>query len=350
MLSVIEQIIGFFSQNPLFAWLTGGYLAITFGNSAERKKYFDRTWQILISPTNLQEYTNAPESFVSFEGWLKKLLLADIVSSALNGLAESISKDFKPNWKKLTGWMFLIFMLFVFLTADLITIREIAALLGFPINFAEFGLLSYLEKLDYGFAITAGTFFSIVACGFVLLEVTGVAEFSNFNSDTYKNVRTWIIYSSLFVLVSSLVVVILFGLRAYAVAAILPDDTANTYNNWAQFGGNVLVRINAFVVTVLIATEAINGLQSVFAVLILIGLIVLELIYLVTEFVRVLFRVVVDIIYRTFLWLLWTASFWIAKPVDVLLTPIKYLWDKAFGKSSEKEGDSQSAKMTPVKK
>jgi hypothetical protein len=342
MLGVIEQIISFFTQNPIIALLTGGYFAITFGDSSERKRYFERTYRILISPTKLEEYENAPSSLASFETWLKRIMLLDVAKAALDGLAGNISTTFKVTWKKYVGWLFLIFMLIVFLIADLITIREIAILLGFPINFSSVEFLSFLESFDYGFAITVGTFFTIISSGFVLLEVTGKkSEFSDFQSDTYDKLRDWIKYSALFTLVSSLLVVIFFGLRAYAVAAVLPDNIANAYNDLAQFGGNVLVRVNAFVITALIATESLNGLQSVLIVLVLLCVALLEVFYLLTGLITIILRFIADLLYRTFLWLLWTLSFWIAKPVDKLLTPIKFLWDKIFGKYTKSQSTTE---------
>jgi len=349
MLTIIEQLINFFAQNPLISLLTGGYLLITFGDSKERNLYFKRTWQILISPIKIDEYMDAPKSFESFERWLEKLLLITYVKSALDNLSKNVSDAFKLTWKKITGWLFLDIMLVTFLIADLITIREIASLLGFPINFGTLPFLSFLERFDYGFAITAGTFFSIVASAFVLFEITSKSEsqFTDFSSPFYDYLRNTIKFSVIFTLISSLLVIFFFGLRAYVVAVTIPDDTANSINALAQFGGNVLVRINTFVITLVISTESINGLQSIFILLVLISIVILALIYLVAGTITTILRVAIDIIYRTFLWLIWTLSFWIAKPVDKLLWPIKLLWEKISGKKPPEGPDEETEEETP---
>ena len=345
MLTFLEQVISFFNQNPLVALITGGYLLITFGDRKERELYFERTWKILIAPIQISEYTNAPGALKSFEQWLDKLLLTSYVQQALRGLSDYVSGVFKTSWKKTVGWLFLDIMMIAFLIADLITIREIAALLGFPINFSSLGALSFLERFDYGFAITAGTFFSIIAAGFVLFEISTKkgreSEFSNYSSEFYDTLRSVIKYSAIITIISSLLVIIFFGLRAYAVASTLPNEIANDINGLAQFGGNVLVRLNAFIVTLLISTESINGLQSIFIVLILISIVFLSLFYLVTETITIVLRVIFDMVYRAFLWVIWTLSFWIAKPIDKVLFPAKALWHKITGKMKEEENDDE---------
>ena len=194
MLTFLEQIFNFFAQNPLISLLTGGYIFITFGDSKERRLYFDRTWKLLIEPTQLTEYSKAPNTFLSLEKWLEKVLIISYVQDALKALSKNISDTFKLTWKKAAGWLFLDIMLVAFLIADLITIREIAALLGFPIDFGELGFLAFLADFDYGFAITAGTFFSIVASGFILFEITAKpqSEYSNFSLPLYDILRNWI--------------------------------------------------------------------------------------------------------------------------------------------------------------
>lgn len=345
MLTFLEQLISFFNQNPLIALFTGGYLLITFGDKRERELYFKRTWQILIAPIQLDEYTKAPGSLQSFEQWLENFFLTTYVQKALRGLTNYVSGTFKTTWKKTVGWLFLDIMIVAFLIADLITIREIASLLGFPINFSSLGALSFLERFDYGFAITAGTFFSIIASGFVLFETSTKpgkeSEFSNYSSEFYDTLRGAIKYSAIITIISSLLVILFFGLRAFAVATTLPNNIANNINGLAQFGGNVLVRFNAFIVTLIISTESINGLQSIFIILILLSIILLALVYLVTETITKLLRVVFDIIYRLFLWIIWTLSFWIAKPIDKLISPVEFIWNKMFGKKNKDENKEE---------
>lgn len=341
MLTFIQQLINFFSQNPLISLLTGGYLLITFGDSKERQLYFDRTWKILIDPIQLNEYTKAPQSLESFEKWLEKFLLTSQVQGALKTLTKNISDTFKLTWKKTAGWLFLDIMMVTFLIADLITIKEIASLLGFPINFEKLWFLRFLENFDYGFAITAGTFFSIIASGFVLFEITAKreSEFSNYSSDFYDTLRNTIKYLAILTIFSSLFVILFFGLRAFSVATTLPNDIANNINALAQFGGNVLVRFNTFIITLIISTESINGLQSIFVVLILISIVVLALILFVTETITKILRAATDIIYRAFLWIIWTLSFWIAKPIDKVIAPVKLLLEKASGKKTKDEDE-----------
>lgn len=327
MLAFFEQAVNFIFQEPFLSLLLGGYFFITFGDIKERRLYFDRTYKILIAPTKLNEYSQTPEALNSVQHFFENLFLKTYVGEALRSLSKSTSEYLKINWKKTTGWIFLDIMLLGFLVADLITIEEIAALLGFPIK------ISFLEAFDYGFAITMGTFFSVITCGFVLFEISAnkQTEFSDYSSDFYNPFRTWIKRLSLFTIVSSVSVILFFGLRAFATTFELPDNVSVIIAGLAQLSGNVLVRVNTFVVTLIIFTEALKGLQGVYFILTLIVVVVLASLYLVAETLIRLIRLISDIIYRLFLWIIWTLSFWIAKPLDKITFPFRYLLKRYFG-------------------
>lgn len=72
MLSFIEQIISFVFQEPVLSLLAGGYLFITFGDIKERNLYFERTWKILIAPSQINEYSQAPNALNSVAGFWKR--------------------------------------------------------------------------------------------------------------------------------------------------------------------------------------------------------------------------------------------------------------------------------------
>lgn len=327
MLSLIEQIVNFVFQEPVLSLLAGGYLFITFGDIKERNLYFERTWKILIAPNQINEYSQAPSAISSIGGFLEKILLKKYVDNALDHLWKNVTAFLSINWKKATGWLFLDAMLLGFLIADLITIQEISALLGFPIE------LEILEGFDYGFAITMGTFFSIITSGFVLFEISTnkTSDFSDYSSDFYDIFRKWMKSLALFTIISSVLVILFFGLRAFSTAYVLADDWANIINGAAQLSGNVLVRVNTFIVTLLIFSEAFKGFQSIYFVLVLASVIFLGLAYLLTEILVKLICLLLDLLYKLFLWIIWTLSFWIAKPLDKLTFPIRYLFEKFFG-------------------
>lgn len=323
---MLEQLVSFLFQEPLLSLLLGGYFFLTFGDAKERRMYFDRTFKILIAPTKLEPYQGAPDALNRAEGIFGSILLKPYVEKALESLTKTVSENFKPNWKKGTGWLFLAIMLIGFLIADLITIEQIAELLGFPIQVA------FLENFSFGFAITLGTFFSVITAGFVYIEVSATnSEFSNFSSEFYNPFRLWMQRLSIFTIVSSLLVVAFFGLQAFATTFTIPDNIANYITGFANFSGNFLVRINTFIITLLIFVEALNGFQSIFFALILLIIVFLAIANFLTEILKTVFRLLLDLIYRTFLWIIWSLSFWIAKPLDKLTWPIRYLWNKFFG-------------------
>lgn len=258
---------------------------------------------------------------------MEKILLKKYVDDALSQLWKNVTGFLGVNWKKAAGWLFLDVMLLGFLIADLITIQEISSLLGFPI------VLEFLEEFDYGFAITMGTFFSIITAGFVLFEISTkkTSDFSEYSSEFYDIFRRWMKNLALFTIISSILVILFFGLRAFSTAYVLPDYWANIINGAAQLSGNVLVRVNTFIITLLIFSEAFKGFESIYFVMILASVIFLGLMYLLTEILVKFICLLLDLIYKLFLWAIWTLSFWIAKPLDKLTFPIRYLFEKFFG-------------------
>jgi hypothetical protein len=321
--NLVSQILTFFEQNPLWALFAAGYFFLTFADGKERSLYFERTWQIISKPTNLQQYSDAQGWLTSVEEFFKNIFINGYAKRALDWLVEKFSAAINNDWKKIVGALFLGIMLLMFLIADAITIQNMAALLGFPITLP---LPTGLN--DYGFAIVVGTFFSLIASSFILLEILGKSEFTEYGTYSKGVIRTSVIVISVFSLVSSFVVVTLFGLRAFAVAATLPNDIANTINNWAQFAGNFLVRINAFAITAAIATEAIKSLQALLVILALPTIIIVAIFYYTTATLAILVRILIDVFYRTFLWIIWTFSFFIAKPLDKVTFPFKFLGNK----------------------
>lgn len=151
-------IVEFFSQIPPLGWAgVITWLLIAFGNSKERDDFMDKSYKIITSPSELQEYPEQTLKDIEqkFESALitpSKELLKWLV-----GVGKSIWDKYQ--WKLIGQFVMLAFLPFFFL-ADAIAISSVLDTLGLPVEKLPENILDLLGQ--YGIAVAAGTFFSVV--------------------------------------------------------------------------------------------------------------------------------------------------------------------------------------------
>lgn len=316
MLTAVTDIFNFLAQTPLAGLAALGYFLLTFGDSEQRKLYFDRVFALLTDPTTLQTDTNYynKEWFESVESGFKSFLLNSNMKAITDSLGQSLIAS-KNDWKKLTGWFLLGVFLIVFLIADTITVLNIASALNINLT-VEFPEMFY----DYGLAITIGTFFTLVTSGFVLFELYTNLGFTDFAESAYDGVKKFLKVGAWIVFISSLLVVTFLALSAWSIKSNFTPFWRDFYEVLAQFGVNVMVRINAFFATALIFTEAIKSLKTVAAILSLPAFLLMGFLYLLSSFFSIIIRFILDLLYRFVLWIMWTFSFLISAPTDKIIS------------------------------
>lgn len=323
---MIESILSLISQNALFVGI-GVWLVIAFGNSKERDTFMEKTWKLLTAPSELQDYS---------EEWLDRAetgfrnALVNPVSDFLKWLIDSVKGLWQVHQWKLLGQLITLLFLMFFFVPDAIVITGVLDVMGFPIDLPE-SAQNFLGQ--YGVAIAAGTFFSVIVSGFVLFEVFGRSEFSDFG--TYPDgLKKTVRVAAIALILSSLICGISLGFVAWKVTGQIPAWLSWT-DSLVQFSINVLVRANVLIATALILLEALKGSRSLVSVLLAIGVLVFGAIFIFVSVLANFGRLLFDWIGKLFRWILWLISFLVFAPLDIMVSSPKNLIEflmSLFGK------------------
>jgi hypothetical protein len=285
-------------------------LLIAFGNSQERDDFMEKSYKIITSPSQLQEY---PEQTLKDIEQKFEMALITPSKNLLTWLVNAGQTIWnKYQWKLIGQFVMLAFLPFFFL-ADAIAISSVLDTLGLPVEKLPENILDLLGQ--YGIAVAAGTFFSVVISAFVIFEIFGSSEFSEYGNYV-EPLKTIVKVIAILIMVSSLVSGIAFGFQAWKAQGTLP--TWLNPDGFVLFSMNVLVRANVLIATGVILLEAFKGLIAILLIIIGIVLLITGIIFTILSVVGSLGRIVIDWIIRLFRWVLWLISFLVFAPLDII--------------------------------
>lgn len=308
----MNAVIEFFSQMPPLGWagiIT--WLLIAFGNSKERDDFMEKSYKIITAPSQLQEYPEQTLKDIEQKFEAALITPAKNLLTWLVGAGKTIWDKYQ--WKLIGQFVMFAFLPFFFL-ADAIAISSVLDTLGLPVEKLPENILNLLGQ--YGIAVAAGTFFSVVVSAFVIFEIFGSSEFSEYGN--YKEpLKTIVKGIAIFIMSSSLVSGIAFGFQAWKAQGTLPA-WLNNIDGFVLFSMNVLVRANVLIATGVILLEAFKGLITILLILIGVTLLVTGIIFTFVSVIGSLGRIIIDWIIRLFRWVLWLISFLVFAPLDII--------------------------------
>lgn len=307
----MNAIVEFFSQMPPLGWAgIISWLLIAFGNSKERDDFMEKSYKIITSPSQLQEYPEQTLKDIEQKFETALITPSKNLLTWLVGAGQTIWNKYQ--WKLIGQFVMLAFLPFFFL-ADAIAISSVLDTLGLPVEKLPENILDLLGQ--YGIAVAAGTFFSVVISAFVIFEIFGSSEFSEYGNYV-EPLKTIVKVIAILIMVSSLVSGIAFGFQAWKAQGTLP--TWLNPDGFVLFSMNVLVRANVLISTGVILLEAFKGLIAILLILIGIVLLITGIIFTILSVVGSLGRIVIDWIIRLFRWVLWLISFLVFAPLDII--------------------------------
>lgn len=166
-------------------------------------------------------------------------------------LEDRYSKDDSSLWKMIGSVMLLIATI-AFLYADLIAIFN---------TLNQMGWITEVPTMfrNYEYAVTFGSFFTIVLSGFVLFEIFGWPIFTNW-ADQRRIAKLLLILTSILLVVLSVAVSIGLGLDRYRQLSNLDPVTSANISAFNTLVLTVLVPLNSILGTFLIFSEGLKGL------------------------------------------------------------------------------------------
>jgi hypothetical protein len=317
----MNAIVEFFNQIPSLGWAgIVVWFVIAFSNSNDRDNFMENTWKLITSPSELGDYSE--KTLTNIEQGFTAALVTPVAS--ILGWLISVGRGIWENLQwKLIGQLVMLAFLPLFFVADAIAISSVLDTLGFTLGLPVERLPEHILDLlgQFGIAVAAGTFFSVIVSGFVMFEVFGSSEFSDYGNYPEPLKRIVKILAVL-VMVVSLVSGIALGFQAWKAQGTLPA-WLNGVDAFVLFSLNVLVRANVLIATALILLEALKGLRSLLLVLIGAAILVTGIFFIFVGVVGSLGRIAIDWLIRSFRWLLWLISFLVFKPLDIITSAPK---------------------------
>ena len=307
----MDAIVEFFSQMPPLGWAgIVTWLLIAFGNSKERDDFMEKSYKIITAPSQLQEYPEQTLKDIEQKFEAALITPSKDLLKWLVGVGKAIWDKYE--WKLIGQFVMFAFLPFFFL-ADAIAISSVIDTLGLPVEKLPENILDLLGQ--YGIAVAAGTFFSVVVSAFVIFEIFGSSEFSEYGN--YKEPLKKIVKGiAIFIMASSLISGIAFGFQAWRAQGTLPAWL--NPDGFVLFSMNVLVRANVLIATGVILLEAFKGLITILLIIIGIVLLITGIIFTILSVIGSLGRIVIDWIIRLFRWVLWLISFLVFAPLDII--------------------------------
>jgi len=323
---MLHEIFSWIGDIPPNVWgvVFTIWLLIAVGNSEERDDFMKKTWLLLTGPSKLEDYSD--EWLQQAEKQFRSSLLTPI-KKMLKWIIQKLNEmTNKYQWKLVGQFVLLSFLPFFFI-ADAIAIYNILDAMGLPVERLPDKWLDLLAQ--YGLAVAAGTFFSVVVAGFVLFEIFGNSEFSDFGnySEGAKRIVKGI---SVFLMVSSLTSGISLGFVAWKLSGNMPVSL-NWTENLVWFSRDILVRANVLISTAVILLEAMRGLRTVIVVLLGGFFVIVGLLEIIFGVIGAMGRIFFDLASRFVLWGMWLVSFMIFAPFDVIKSTPKNLIEFLIG-------------------
>lgn len=222
---------------------------------------------------------------------------------------KSISGEADTPWK-LLGYLFQIFLLAGFLYADAIVISNNLYAINLPIQIP-------VALQRYEFAITLGSFFSVIAGALVANELYGKSEFSDWKEQVglWRNMAGVV---SLFLIFSGIIVIIALGLARFTFVSNLPVDTAAQYQSFVNVIIYLLVPVNTMLASMLIIREGVKGVLALTLIVIGVLVVIFSVFIYLLRIISTLVIFLSDIAYRILIFLLSLIGFFIFTPIDTV--------------------------------
>lgn len=308
----MDAIVEFFRQIPPLGLAgIGIWLIIAFGNSGKRDNFMENTWKLITAPSELSDYSE--ETLGKIEQGFKAALTTP-TKNLLGWLINAGKAIWQSHQWKLIGQFVMLAFLPLFFVADAIAISSVLDALGLPVERLPENILDLLGQ--YGIAVAAGTFFSVIVSGFVMFEIFGLSEFSDYGNypDPLKKIVKGL---AILIMVVSLTTGIALGFQAWKAQGTMPA-WLNGIDGFVLFCMNVLVRANVLIATAVILLEALKGLRSLLLVLIGVAIVLAGALFTFLAVFGSLGRIAIDWLIRFFRWLLWLISFLVFAPIDII--------------------------------
>lgn len=300
------------------------WAVIAIANRDARDRVMETVGRLITKPIIFQIDSN-PENVGSyprqFLETMAKILTSGVfaVSNRLiqvggtsrKRMEDRFSKDETSFWKMM-GSVILFISMVAFLYADLIAIFNTLEVLG---------LVTSIPPIfrHYEYAVTFGSFFTIVLAGLLLIEIFGKSIFTDTASQPRpaKLLLTWV---SVILVVSGLAVAISLGLIRYRALTDLGPIANTDLNNFNNLVITILVPANTIISTFLIISEGLKGIPIV-------GLLIVQVVISVAVAVLFVFGVInyplwfgLDVVYRITLIGLYLLFFFVLTPLDLIFS------------------------------
>ncbi len=250
-------------------------------------------------------------------------------------LEERYSKNDSSLWKMI-GSVILLLAMVAFLYADLIaifnTLNQSGLILDVPVMFRR-----------YEYAVTFGSFFTIVLSGLVLIEIFGRPIFMDMASQP-KAARTLLTWISIFLVISGVAVAIGLGLDRYRALSNLDPNIESNIGDFNTLVLTVLVPLNSIIATFLIVGEGLKGIPIVAVLVGQIGLYFSVAFLFVFGVINYPLWFAIDGVYRLILIGAYIVFFYILAPLDQILS-----W-KPFGNEIEADNLNDNPMATTKNK
>jgi hypothetical protein len=225
-------------------------------------------------------------------------------------IEERFSKDESSFWKML-GSVVLLALMIAFLYADLIAIFTTLEVLGLVLNTPP-------AFRHYEYAVTLGSFFTIVLAGLLLIEIFGRPIFTDIANQTRaaKLILTWVAVILIF---SGLAVAISLGLIRYSALTDLGSPANADFEKFYILVITILVPANTIISTFLIVSDAMKGIPIVGFLIVQGGVFSAAGVLFIFGLVNYLLWFGLDVVYRVILMSLYLIFFFVLTPLDSIL-------------------------------
>ncbi len=325
----VSNLVANLLNSEWFYVILGVWALVSIGHKSERNLLLDRLKDLISKPIITDPDENAtsvpfyPRKTFERVAIAVKDALTQIPAQINNSLKKGLNEQYifvvnpERRWKILGYTINLLFMFF-FVWADGIAIANALNSIGL--------LSSVWEPLrDYSTAVAIGSFFAIVIGALVARDV--FSERSDF-SDWDEQKGVWkhaAKFLTVTLILLGFVVVIMLGIgRLQSLGRI--SEPFNTYAlNAVSFTTLVIVPLNTVIGTVLIHYEAFKGLLLLLMFIEGITVVFMSGVEYIAGIIGAMGPFTVDVIYRLMLAIVFTFSFFLITPLDLLtgLIPTK---------------------------
>jgi len=271
------------------------------------------------------EYNDIPLYFREFfeeTATFFKAVFVESLSKQLEIAAEWVQKQLsspftdKENSQKVFGVILQAVFFIIFIYADIIVV------------FATLQIRGIVQEIpqgfrDYGLAVTAGSLLSAIVGAFVLHEIFGRGDFSNWDrvkGTVWETVAKWLAF---ILLITGIIAVIGLGLARFDRLLQGETNTSQFYQGFGDFIITVLVFLNSTLAAILIGADAFIGIKILLLILAWMLLVIFRILHLLLVTIAIgLLLQLFDIINRVLLAAGKILLFILETPVQTVLEPI----------------------------